>query len=247
MKDRKEKYKLSQVGISLVELAMVTLVAALIVGAIITYKDFVHALKLRSIITEASRLKSGVNDFKDKYFALPGDMTLAYSYWGAQCGGNSDAANGGCNGNGDRAIDWVAHEGVKAWQHMTLAKIVAKNYDGNCSSGGCAGELDVNIPASDFIGGGWYLDNSNLTNYENVLGFAKSGYFSVDGYGILSTEEAHTIDLKLDDSLPKTGIVQSPPYSSPCITVVGVGQPDAYDLDESQDAICQLSFYLSNY
>lgn len=249
--NRKEQYRISELGVSFVEIAMVVVVVSMMIGAALTYKNLRHAAKLRSIITEVSHIKSAIGDFRDKHFALPGDMPLAYTYWGSVCGGNSSTTVGGCNGNGDTIIRWDNIEGVKAWQHLQLSGLLKGLYNGTCTWADCQGEPGVNIPASDFPNAGYYLDNGSHTGLRNAIGIAKAGKFGVAGNEILTPLDAETLDTKLDDGMANSGTVMAYPIAIPCAVPSGggfavPGSPHIYNLAQDEVA-CQLSFRIFSY
>src|SRR5438552_4058186 len=76
---------------SLVELSIVLVILGLLVGGILSGQSLIRAAELRSVTTEFSRYLAAVQSFKDKYFALPGDMANATAFWGIAGGTGSDA------------------------------------------------------------------------------------------------------------------------------------------------------------
>lgn len=99
-------------GFSLVELSIVLVILGLLTGGILAGQSLIRAAELRSVITTTDRYQAAVYSFRDKYFALPGDMRNATSFWGDQATGPSACADAGitdgtpgtCNGNGDGLI-----------------------------------------------------------------------------------------------------------------------------------------------
>ncbi|MFM9890490.1 MAG: type II secretion system protein, partial [Rickettsiales bacterium] len=82
-------------GFSLVELSIVLVILGLLTGGILSGQSLIRAAELRSVSTEYNRYVTAVQTFRDKYFALPGDMTNAQSFWGssANCPGTSAQGN----------------------------------------------------------------------------------------------------------------------------------------------------------
>ena len=68
---------------SLVELSIVLVILGLLVGGILTGQSLIRAAELRSVTTEFSQYQTAVMTFRDKYFAIPGDMKNARDFWGA--------------------------------------------------------------------------------------------------------------------------------------------------------------------
>src|ERR1700712_5143764 len=86
-----------QHGFSLVELSIVLVILGLLVGGVLSGQSLIRAAELRSVTTEYQRYTTAVGTFRDKYFALPGDMNNAASF-GWKDGAGSSVANGDGNG-----------------------------------------------------------------------------------------------------------------------------------------------------
>ena len=87
------------------------MILGLLVGGVLAGKSLIRAAELRSIITDYNKYQSAVLAFRDKYFALPGDMTNATLFWGknnAACPGatGTAATPGTCNGDGSGQIEY---------------------------------------------------------------------------------------------------------------------------------------------
>jgi hypothetical protein len=69
-------------GFSLVALSVVWVNLGLLTGGILTAQSLIRAAELRSITTDYNRFITASQTFRDKYFALPGDMRNATRFWG---------------------------------------------------------------------------------------------------------------------------------------------------------------------
>lgn len=217
---------------SLVELSIVLVILGLLVGGVLAGQSLIRAAELRAVTTEYSRYSTAVQSFRDKYFALPGDMQNATAFWGAantagtggQCADRSANAGTGtqtCNGdgNGDVGLNSsspnVRGEFVRFWQHLANAGLIEGNYTGvfGTSANSVTGE---NIPASKLNRGGWNAfrnrnpgetayDNSGIT-YGNVLMLGRQNVFEAVE-AVMKPEEAWNIDTKMDDGKPRRGKV----------------------------------------
>ena len=102
-------------GFSLVELSIVLVILGLLTGGILTGQSLIRAAELRSVTTEFQKYQTAAMTFRDRYFALPGDMRNATDFWGAMtnCGAASPAGTGTqtCNGNGNGSIDTATASG----------------------------------------------------------------------------------------------------------------------------------------
>jgi hypothetical protein len=74
------RYQCGQ-GLTLLQMSMVLLVIALIVGGITVGKNFVRAGQLQSVVKDSGRYQQAIQDFQDKYHTLPGNMANAESFW----------------------------------------------------------------------------------------------------------------------------------------------------------------------
>jgi prepilin-type N-terminal cleavage/methylation domain-containing protein len=215
-------------GFSLVELSIVLVILGLLTGGILTGQSLIRASELRAITTEYQRYIAATQTFRDKYFALPGDMRNATSFWGrlnssADCITNASAVvatPGGCDGNGNGNVDAAAAasqsgEMFQFWRHLALAGLVEGTYTGLAGAGGNADSLlGTNVPRSKISNSGWaisFLSNwggdtaSYAKDYGHFLfvGTASTGW--MPGGPIFKPEEAWNIDTKMDDGRPGTG------------------------------------------
>ena len=237
-------------GFSLVELSIVLVILGLLVGGVLAGQSLIKAAQLRSVTTEYSRYVTAVASFRDKYFALPGDMTNAQSFWGITpvCPGTSASPSTGtqtCNGDGDGRITWnnapASNETYRFWQHLANAGLIEGSYNGVDGTA-----VGTNFPVSKFSNAGWaiiwygeVLANSSTTfegSYGNPFLFGTAA--SVGTSAILRPEEAWNIDTKLDDGKPATGRV---------VTWETDGSGSCSDLASSTTASLAASVYqLSN-
>ncbi len=215
-------------GFSLVELSIVLVILGLLTGGILTGQNLIRAAELRSITTEFTAFQTAVNTFRDKYFALPGDMTNAQDFWGVAhatintCRTTVGSGKQTCNGNGDgRITDTVGYgnEVFRFWQHLTNAGLIEGQYTGvQGTSNTVDHDTGINAPASKADNMAWGviwgngLDASWFSTKEGnqlLLGTASGSYPFDDGP---NTEEIWSIDKKIDDGKPGTGILVVTPH-----------------------------------
>ncbi len=124
---------------SLVELSIVLVILGLLTGGILTGQSLIRASELRSITTDMNRYVTATQTFRDKYFAVPGDMRNATAFWGVAAGTGSDATCANtvstsaatCNGNGDGVIQTfnVAFDEIfLAPKHLANAGLIEGSY-----------------------------------------------------------------------------------------------------------------------
>jgi prepilin-type N-terminal cleavage/methylation domain-containing protein len=131
----------SKRAFSLVELSIVLVILGLLVGGVLSGQSLIRAAQLRAITAEYSRYVTATQSFKDKYFALPGDMNNATSFWGAAdgstgltaaCFGAAGTGTQTCNGDGSGTIypTSASDESLRFWQHLARAGLIEGSYTG---------------------------------------------------------------------------------------------------------------------
>jgi prepilin-type N-terminal cleavage/methylation domain-containing protein len=252
-------------GFTLVELSIVLVILGLLAGGVLSGQALIHAAEIRGIITDADRYTTATQAFRDKYFALPGDMPNATAFWfknNTSCPLDTGTANtpGTCNGNGNGTLEYPAAAGAtgeafRAWQHLALAGLISGTYSGNAGSVTAADpDLGVNSPASKIQSVGWgygYYDNSTGANgysFNNdmrnwlVLGNEADNNFA-DGPA-LNTNDTWNIDTKLDDGKPGTGKVMANVIGS-CTNATGpTDRAATYLLATEAPNLCGMVFQL---
>lgn len=217
-------------GFSLVELSIVLVILGLLVGGVLSGQSLIRAAELRAATSEYSRYYSATQSFRDKYFAIPGDMNNATRFWGnlggTGCVNNAATAavaTGTCDGNGDGNVGIPAAaasqtgEEFQFWRQLALAGLIEGSYSGVAGSAGDEDSLlGTNVPKSKMSNGGWsawgnqtsFGDAQTYTaNYGNMFEFGAKVSVSRTFGPLLRPEEAWNIDTKLDDGKPGTGQV----------------------------------------
>lgn len=205
----------TKLGFSLVELSIVLVILGLLVGGVLSGQALIRAAELRSVTTDVSRFGAALLTFRDKYFALPGDMNNATQFWGTAAGNGSNAACGSfqsttkatCNGDGDGLIEYTGgiqvYEDMRAWQHLANAGLIEGQYDGTYLSTGPQLRPGKNVPPSKFGNNIWWVASD--TDQNVMLGLYQTDW----GPLVLTPEEAWNVDTKLDDGKPSSGRIYS--------------------------------------
>jgi prepilin-type N-terminal cleavage/methylation domain-containing protein len=202
---------------SLIELSIVLVILGLLTGGILAGQSLIRAAELRSVSNDFARYMTAVHSFRDKYFALPGDMTNATRFWNPLGGDGSNAAcqnlaaTGAptCNGNGDgRILTSVVNydERFRSWQHLANAGLIEGTYNGNETA-----TTGIRNPRSR-IGTAYYdlvyeTPNVNLYAPGTRTEVNTIALYDMGSTGPLVPEEAWNIDTKLDDGSPVYGAV----------------------------------------
>lgn len=242
-----------QRGFSLVELSIVLVILGLLTGGILAGQSLIRAAELRSATTDYQRYMTAIYSFRDRYMALPGDMTNATSFWGSMsvCPNGGGTGTQTCNGNGNGELDTgvaLYHESVQAWKQLANAGLIEGSYTGTWQAG--IGMIaGTNVPPSKFGQGGYSLAKVSATQYGiwksgqdgNVIAFGVSQNNLMSG-PILKPEEAWNIDTKLDDGIAFRGSILGNHVLTSCFDNTPPADAN-YNLT-STDISCALRFLI---
>ena len=217
-------------GFSLVELSIVLVILGLLTGGILTGQTLIRASELRAVTAEFQSQQSAINTFRNKYFAIPGDLRNATDFWGTfgtgGCPTGSGVGTQTCDGDGDGRLTQPAAaaqagEVFLFWQHLANANLIEGAFNGIAGAADNAHHIaGVNAPRSKLDSGcwgtTWWGTQSGSPSafdgeYRHVIALGKQGTGSFCGAQvgteIMRAEEAWNIDTKLDDGRPGTGLV----------------------------------------
>lgn len=215
---------------SLVELSIVLVILGLLTGGILSGQSLIRAAEIRSVSNEYNRWVTAAHTFRDKYFAIPGDMNNATAFWGtaAACPGNNTNTTAPgiptCNGDGNGQLTTgnatVANETFRFWQHLANAGLIEGTFTGvsnNANSTTVWGSTTTpNIPKSKFPNAQWlvyYLGQQDITSpdyFDGEYGNAfRYGTGNIGTNKVMKPEEAWNIDTKVDDGMPGLGRVRT--------------------------------------
>lgn len=231
-----------KLGFSLVELSIVLVILGLLVGGVLSGQSLIRAAELRSLTTDTQRFITATYSFRDKYFAIPGDMSTATTFWGkdgtncASDSGTVNATTGTCNDNGDGVIEWPTVNGgtgeaFQFWRHLALAGVIEGSYTGIAGPGSTTNSIRaVNSPAAkpNFVG--WNVQNVTAASvaaggnpslyvleYGNFFALgAKTSGTGGFGQAYAKPEDAWNIDSKMDDGRPASGMVIAKFWNNQC-------------------------------
>jgi hypothetical protein len=231
----------------------VLVIIGLIIGGVVGGISLVKRSQLQAVIAEYKQYDAALNAFKLEYGALAGDMSNAWNYWGATCASTANDCNG--NGNGKSPEGEVEY--AKLWKHLQLAGMISGNYT-ITNSGDQV--LKVNIPASKYPKGGWYMnrydwwsnnvDSAIKKNHRWNLGAKRtSSWYHAP---LFLSKESYSIDLKIDDGIPYLGTVVSHGGWQEVVganpnCVVGSGQTATYNVAYESAASCNMMFSTSAF
>ncbi len=248
----------ARAGFTLVELAVVLVVIALIAGGILVGKDLLAAAKIRAWASEIQQLETAIRTFRLKYNALPGDMKNAATF------------GLGLNGDGDYVIGYYRAQGednAKFWQHLSKAGLIKGEYSG-IITGDCHTCLVVgqNTPSNAYNhrmsymvhytdgGAGARLLDGRLPAKDRVINIwpRPSGNFGAhENEGQIPVLDVERLDIKIDNGMPLTGkILGYKRNSNTCTPVSPSTAPDfnavTYRRATGSDNTCYVIYDIIN-
>jgi prepilin-type N-terminal cleavage/methylation domain-containing protein len=230
-------------GFTLIELSIVLVIIGLLVGGILVGRDLIKAAEIRAQISQIEKYNTAVRTFQLKYGYLAGDIPATQA---TAFGFNAAMPRAGTIGEGDGngILEGKIGCGVGGVRKSTLnGETVWFWVDLSANSGLISPTLNsasatpsvaatTNIPS--------ILPPAKVGNGNYVSVFSKDGdnnYFMIvklpglDGCGstsstslALTPEQAYSIDSKIDDGLPQTGVVKAN-YLSYTVGGVFNGEP----------------------
>jgi prepilin-type N-terminal cleavage/methylation domain-containing protein len=229
-------------GFTLVELAIVMVIAAIIMSAIFVGQNLIRQAEIKRVISKLQQFDQAANSFWIKFNYWPGDMPIAFQAFGSFSDCTDEVITGydgtGCNGNANGIIESLVSmstggEDLLFWAHLNRAGMLAGHYTGFAADLGAsppsvfAGE--VNMP--------WVGPHQGVAAAMTYPppGTFTAGYISppprlayilvridneADGLPIASTftvEEASAIDEIIDDGSPFSGAVLGLGFEGNCV------------------------------
>lgn len=218
---------------SLVELSIVLVILGLLTGGILAGQSLIRASELRAATTEFQRYLTAIHSFRDRYMAIPGDMSNATKFWGVHlnstdCKTTGSSTMATCDGTGDGNIDESsaspfpqAYERFAFWKHLSNSGLVEGNFTGVAGPDGPRDlVIGSNGPRSRLNNAGWNAGYSlgmandldpNWYNAPtgNVMNFGSETGIAANWGAVLKPEEAWNIDAKVDDGRPAFGRIRA--------------------------------------
>ncbi|MDA0782389.1 MAG: hypothetical protein PQ612_10610 [Rickettsiales bacterium] len=213
-------------GFSLVEMSVVLVSIGIIIVAIIGNNKFVNNTKINKIISNVDQFAGAIEKFEKEYGSLPGDIANVTAL----------GADNSSRGNGNGVID-SASEALNVWYHLSLSGLIEGDYDGTSALVPGTG-----TPMADIEGAGYKVKVASTIVARNVpeqaIAIEIAGYGTTDNLPIITAEDAKSIDEKVDDGNPNTGVILAEGDGN-CIN------GSEYNVSE-ETASCRLIFVIRN-
>lgn len=196
-----------QQGFTLIEIAIVLVIVGILLGGVLKGQEMLTQGKIRAIEKELDSVAVAILGYRDRYKALPGDDSTVEQRWSGAIAGSGD----GLIGEG---------EGIKAWQHLRYAGLIA-------------GEPSSDKQPINAVGG--------VTNIQDGVGTTTVRH--IEGTVICTTnlpaKIATAVDAQLDDGQPNKGSILAFNQSAPNSPTVDKASEKYTDDGKLQYTLCR--------
>lgn len=214
-------------GFTLMELSIVIIIIALLAGGAVIGKSLIRTSQLQALLTQYDSYVQSIQQFRDKYHALPGDMSNATDIWNtldASCPSYTSYdtitlpySPKTCNGDGDGRIGFrysdlgtcsgvasfrlCPYESFLSWQHLSNASLIDNRYTGKTNATNTV-SIGNNVPESSVKGLPWHL-----LYFPPPSAISLTNNLFDDTYGHVLTLNAENV---LNLSIPDSDFLLSP-------------------------------------
>lgn len=201
-----------QKGFTLVEIAIVLVIIGLLLGGILKGQELINSARVRNMADQSSGIQAAYFGFIDRYRQIPGDMlaTTACTTVGAAVSAACPAGTvggGATNGQNGRIDMWA--EAGAVWTHLAVSGFLSGTYTGITAN---AAAYEVGTLSSPPVVPANAYQSPILLGQLNDYDDAGAGGQIVRlaySFGAAPASILRELDVKLDDSLPGTGVVRA--------------------------------------
>ncbi len=222
------RYSPATRGFTLVQVAIVLMIAGLLVGSMFMGEELVVIYKVHAQISQIGAFDEAVATFNEKFEGLPGDLLAVMAERqglpagdGTPSHGDGDGKISPCN------LGWQWHLGCETalfWSQLSVSGMIPGNYTADSrftdNRLNHVNAMDPYLPRSPLMEGVYVAIWSSVANqpspkpqlpygnyYEisRIMGVADEKF--VDDSKALTPEQSYDIDRKMDDGLPLSGRV----------------------------------------
>lgn len=164
-----------QKGFTLIELSIVLVIIALVVGGVLVGQDMIQSAMLRKEVSDIDKLKTAIATFRVKYDCLPGDCSNESSFLNMApaeyAGGTYNPPDGNGNGQYDQNFEAL----TRTFEALSKAGLIEGNYAGTMYNNGTQVNL---VPGYNTPNYAWFQGQANagINTSTHQLGI----YFSYD-------------------------------------------------------------------
>ena len=203
----------NQKGFTLVEIAIVLVIIGLLLGGILKGQELINSARVRNMADQSSGVQAAYYGFIDRYRQVPGDMlaatacTVVCAAVDPLCGGTPVIGGSATNGQNGRIDKW--NEAGAVWAHLSVAGFLSGTFSGATTSAAQYEAGTLQTPPA--VPGNAYQNPILLgytDDYDNGLATAATVRLAYS-FGAAPASILRELYVKLDDSLPSTGVVRS--------------------------------------
>lgn len=206
-------------GFTLVELAIVLVIIALLVAGVLVGQDLIRAAEINATNVQIAKYDAAANTFRNHYKGYPGDIRNPARYPIASTG--STGAPG--LGNGDNVIqpgictnpNGYGGESAVFWTHLSQANLIPDHANAITDLQAVAAIspiTDSHLPQARLGNGNRiHITNTEGRNYYVLAGFTAVAATScaLTAEDRMTPQTAFQLDSKVDDGNAKTGLMIS--------------------------------------
>lgn len=188
-------YNNKQKGFTLVEIAIVLVIIGLLLGGILKGQELINSARVRNLADQNSGIQAAYYGFIDRYRQVPGDWIVADA---EQAIGDPDIDVGG-NGNG--RVDNTYAEAAALWAQLGRAQFLSGGFTPAAADPTNDVEYAAVAPVNAFNGPLILTRNRGYTG-------TRSDRLNLHMGRNVPVNIARELDVKIDDSLPNTGVLR---------------------------------------
>ena len=113
-----------QAGFTIVEIAVVMVIAGLIFGSVLKNQELMAAASTRRLAGDFRAIAAALQSYQDSYHALPGDDRAADRHVAGSVATTPTGATGNQRIDGDWNSLMPSDESYLCWQHLRLARLL---------------------------------------------------------------------------------------------------------------------------
>ncbi len=215
-------------GFTLIELSIVLVIIGLIVGGVLVGRDLIEAANIRAQIKQVEQYTLAFNTFKIKYNCIPGDCRNATEFFSGTANGNG---NGIVENTNDASADWyIDGEQSHFFEQLSMASLIPGKFDSSDVIGVGYPTTIIYPKKGITVGKGNYEASYALllgsqTEQQSPDAFTPPAwrvglFFTIgdyghsargldnDTHGVFTPSQMLSMDTKLDDGKPHTGVMR---------------------------------------
>ena len=237
------------------------IIIGLLIGGVLKGQELVNNARIARTIKDFKNIEAGLLTFRDSYGGLPGDLPSAMTSI-PNCNTSTNCVNG--DGNYvigvKELVPWhyqqnksLNSETIQFWKHLALADMI-----GGINTHATELEWGEAMPSSPLGGGYTIADIAGITVGTDTADFIGKALRLHDcplscaeiespPATVLSTNEAASIDRKIDDGDPLKGVIRASGaggnQNDPCTAKNGLD--GTYNENDNLDGACTIYFRLT--